>query len=204
MEKWKKKNCNDKLFLACSKHFNLNIFFPSKTDQSYRQGDQIVVFFTSGRILTTEEFLDNFLLYNLCINFCKKMVGQHFGRFFHKLVWSHCIPYACDPNVCMYLMKTVFVPDSDCLRARVPERLPRLLHLQEHVLCWLQGRTNRFVRWGFWWDFYIHLQYKNYLLHRLSVKWNRTYLPMHTLRYKIRSDRRSFLINGPKCSSTPF
>jgi hypothetical protein len=32
-----------------------------------------------------------FQRFNLYINFGKKRVGRHFGRFFHKLIWPPCL-----------------------------------------------------------------------------------------------------------------
>jgi hypothetical protein len=34
-------------------------------------------------------------LLRLCINFDQKCLGLHFGRFFHKLIWSPCV---CSAN----------------------------------------------------------------------------------------------------------
>jgi hypothetical protein len=51
--------------------------------------------FTWGSFQVITEIAHNFRLlfpkYRLCINFDKKWVGQHFERFFHKLIWSPCL-----------------------------------------------------------------------------------------------------------------
>jgi hypothetical protein len=37
-----------------------------------------------------------FQKYKLLINFDKIWVGLYFGRFFHKLIWSHCLGFEVD------------------------------------------------------------------------------------------------------------
>jgi hypothetical protein len=53
--------------------------------------------FTLGSFLKTAKVAHIFeLLYpwsRLCINFAHKMVGLHFGQFFHKLVWDRCYDF---------------------------------------------------------------------------------------------------------------
>jgi hypothetical protein len=49
--------------------------------------------FTLGRFLKITKSRTNcwgfsFARLKLCLHFCKKWVGRHFGRFFHKLIWS--------------------------------------------------------------------------------------------------------------------
>jgi hypothetical protein len=58
----------------------------------FQQDYQIGRIFVYWAIVFFGQFIEIlgyfFPQYQLCINFDKKMVGLHFGRLFHKLVWS--------------------------------------------------------------------------------------------------------------------
>jgi hypothetical protein len=61
-------------------------------------------FSPNGRLFTLGSFFNNYInspqfwatfsnVYQdyICINFDKNWVGLHFGSFFQKLIWSHCL-----------------------------------------------------------------------------------------------------------------